>query len=80
MSRRRYPILGRPKLRLIDASITPLKPVYRESEILRGRSRDQSRASPGPVSGLDSGPDSGPDSGDPGPDPGPDPGNQYKPC
>ena len=61
--------MGRPKLRLSDATGTPLKPVYLRYEILRGRSQDQSE-------GLDPGPDPGPDPGFQVPDPGfqvPDP-------
>ena len=42
MTRRRYPILGRPELKLSDASKRPSKPVYLELEILGGRSWDQS--------------------------------------
>ena len=46
MSRRGYPILGPLQLRLIDASITALKPVYLSLGFSGGRSWDQSGASP----------------------------------
>ena len=55
MTRRAYPILGRPKVRLIDATGKALKPVYLRLEILKRRSQDQSQA-PGPVSGPVLGP------------------------
>ena len=45
MTRRRYPILGRRNLRLIDATQTPLKPVYLRYRILEVGLEDQSRAS-----------------------------------
>ena len=47
MTRRRYPIMGHLKLRLFDANITASKPGYLRYEILGGRSRNQSEASPG---------------------------------
>ena len=43
MTRRRYPILGPSNVRLTDANIRPLKPVYLRFEILRGRSWSQSQ-------------------------------------
>ena len=66
MTRRRYPILGRRKLRSADASISVSKPVYLRLEILevdlgtslRVRSRVRSRVQSqgqiqGPISGSD---------------------------
>ena len=43
MTRRRYPIMGRLKLRLFDASITPSKPVYLRLSDSQSRSQDQSQ-------------------------------------
>ena len=50
ISRRGYPIMGRPNLRLFDATGRPLKPVYLKYEILEvgleaseDQSQDQSR-------------------------------------
>ena len=51
ISRRAYPIMGRVKLRLIDARQSPYKPVYLRYEILRGRSWDQSGVVREPGSG-----------------------------
>ena len=62
-SRRGYPILGPLKLKLIDGSINPLKPVYLSYKILRGRSQDQ-------LQGSEAGPEAGPGAG-PGASPGP---------
>ena len=59
--------MGRLKLRLFDATRSPLKPVYLRLEILEGRSQDQSGQSQGQIQG--------PDPGSLGPDPGPDPGS-----
>ena len=53
MTRRAYPILGRRKLRLFDATEHASKPVYLKKEILRGRSWDQSGRSEGGLWTLD---------------------------
>ena len=72
MSRRGYPILGRVKLRISDAGITPLKPVYLRYRILEGGSQDQSRAR---RLGPETGPEAGPGSQYLSPEAGP--GSQY---
>ena len=50
MTRRRYPILGRHQLRISDANIRPLKPVYIRYRILGAGLEDQSGLDPGPGS------------------------------
>ena len=57
MSRRAYPILGRPNLRSTDVNITASKPVYLRIGFLEGGLETSLGPDPGPVSGPDPGPD-----------------------
>ena len=63
MTRRAYPILGRLKLRLFDATKDPLKPYILRYEILEAGLETSRRPGAGPEAGPDPGPDPGPEPG-----------------